>query len=444
MSQNNGGLSRREFLKQAAALGSLPILSGLELVLGKEAHAQTIGKSAVQEYNLSTGQLSTTDFAQRLALPGEYLQHLTGINFRDEDLMDSLLGTVHNGANSTYLNGIDNRADVGGFIQGLTGVSAVKTRALKFPGYGSLLMVYDGRTHIHGIKIGSELTPIGDITNIFKEMFGFVPVDMISANYINNGTSPHDDALALKRHNGDWIVYPYPFSPSQASRFDLEGIFQDPSLGSIISLGAFNLNGSLIDKLYAIRHRLEGIIDAQTASDVITYNQDNINLSSYRRLGIIAKWDLPVPVYVDPSIDKRNVDEALWQNFLETGISYVLIDQDETPRVLFRAGTDGLGGVALARGGVDGVYPNNRAKSGLVVIHPNYAQYDPNFLFIYRHEFRHALGFFGHLRLEGLISVITPLIAQRENNVLKALYFQMPHGARVEADGSWRVMINTD
>ena len=182
---------------------------------------------------------------------------------------------------------------------------------------------------------------------------------------------------------------------------------------------------------------MEGTLEnAQITSDVVSYNQDAIAGSSYRSRDMITKWNLPVPVFVDPSIDKRNVDEALWQNFLETGISYILIDENETPRALFRAGTDGLGNVANGRGGVDGVYTNNRAKSGLVVIRPDYAQYNPTFLSLYRHEFRHVLGLFGHFTGSE--------INRRENDVLKALYFKMPHGARVEAGGNWGVVINTE
>lgn len=415
-------------------------LSGLEqAVLSREAHAQVSGTPTVQEYNPNTGQLRVTDLSQRLAAGDEYLQHVTGFNFEDGNL--HLLGTVSKEDNRTYYNPTDrlgNRLDADDFIQQYTeGFYPVKTRRLKIseipgiPGKGPFALVYDGKTHIHGVRLGSTPggphEPLGDITQIFKNILGFVPVDIQSYNSFN-GSSPYDDIIIVKKHDGTEYSGP---AFNQLTASNLEGLFHDVSQGSIISLGALNIDGGLTDKLYAVRYPLQGqLSNLEIVADIITSNQNAIQGSSYRSRERIAKWNLPVSVFVDPSIDKRNVDEAMWQNFLETRMPYIIIDQDELPRILVRAGTDtDLG----PRGLVDGVYSNNRAKSGLVVMHPTRAQYDPSARGLYQFELGHAMGVFDELS-----------DLNRRNRILKALHFNMPHGARIETDGSWRVIVNTD
>ena len=81
------------------------------------------------------------------------------------------------------------------------------------------------------------------------------------------------------------------------------------------------------------------IDNPDTAADLITYNQSvNVGISVpvegliQRLQDSITRWELPVPVYVDPSIKGDCVQEALsyWQSV--TGLSSRL-----SPRALSRA-----------------------------------------------------------------------------------------------------------
>ena len=65
----------------------------------------------------------------------------------------------------------------------------------------------------------------------------------------------------------------------------------------------------------AVSGRIENL---ETVADLITYNQNvNVGLSIpgegviQRSAGIITRWELPIPVYVDASIGGTNVAEAL-------------------------------------------------------------------------------------------------------------------------------------
>lgn len=182
------------------------------------------------------------------------------------------------------------------------------------------------------------------------------------------------------------------------------------------------------------------IENLETVADLITYHQNAVGGSSFRRAGIIARWELPIPVYVDPSASAGNVERALayWQSL--TGLSYVILGSSAEPRILVRAGTDGLGS-AGGRGLVDGTYPNNRARSGLVVIRTDLAQCDflqTNCAVLYEHELGHTIGLFDHVAGGGIMSGGSRA-SSREINILVELY-RLPHGARIEPDGTWRVV----
>ena len=183
-----------------------------------------------------------------------------------------------------------------------------------------------------------------------------------------------------------------------------------------------------------------------TAADLITYNQAvNVGLSIpvegaiQRSTGIITRWELPIPVYVDPSISGNCVGEALayWQSV--TGLPFVLLGADAEPRIMVRAaGSDELN-IALGSGLVYRTYPNNRARLGVVRILTSNASCSPPSA-LFRHELGHAIGISGHPP-GGLMSapMVGTTASQREINMLVQLY-RLPHGTHIEADGTWRVV----
>ena len=190
------------------------------------------------------------------------------------------------------------------------------------------------------------------------------------------------------------------------------------------------------------------ITDLQAARDIITHNQTSIGGSSFRSLDCITRWDLPIAIYVDSSINKDNVDEAMryWQS--AAGLNYFITGTNQEPRILIRQGTDGVGtgpGGYRGRGLIDGTYSNNRARSGLVVLGPEAADCnlsDRNCVYIFRHEIGHALAFLGHDDSGGLMAsngAGNINLSQREINMMRELS-KLPHGARVEPNGTWRVV----
>jgi len=188
------------------------------------------------------------------------------------------------------------------------------------------------------------------------------------------------------------------------------------------------------------------IESADVAADLTTYNQEaNVGLSIpvegaiERSKGIITRWELPIPVYVDPSIVGNCAQDALdyWQS--ATGLTFALVAANAEPRIVIRAaGPDELN-VSAGSGLVYRTYPDNRARLGVVKILTREATCSaPSALF--RHEIGHAIGIFGHPP-GGLMS--SPLIgttaSQREINILTGLY-RLPHGTQIAADGTWTVV----
>lgn len=191
-----------------------------------------------------------------------------------------------------------------------------------------------------------------------------------------------------------------------------------------------------------------GTIAPAIAAELIAFNQQAEGSASFRELGIICRWELPVRVFVQPPVERANAEEALkyWES--TAGIRYVIVGSDESPRIIFREGTDGIAVVERgfgARSGIDGTFDDNRARSGFVVVNSVAARCsvtDPLCVYIYRHELGHALGYLAHNRIpRGLMSEIgerSTTLDPLEIAMMRQLY-ALPHGARVEADGSWSI-----
>jgi hypothetical protein len=188
------------------------------------------------------------------------------------------------------------------------------------------------------------------------------------------------------------------------------------------------------------------IENPETAADLLTYNQSvNVGLSIpvegpiERAPGLITRWELPIPVYVDSSIKGSCAEEALsyWQSV--TGVSFTFVAADAEPRNTVRAaGSDELN-IAIGLGLVYRTYPDDRARLGVVKILTIEATCTaPSALF--RHELGHTLGIFGHPS-GGVMSapMVGSTASQREINMLTQLY-RLPHGTRIDPDGRWTVV----
>ena len=190
------------------------------------------------------------------------------------------------------------------------------------------------------------------------------------------------------------------------------------------------------------------IENLETVADLITYNQNiNIGFSTpgegliQRSTGIITRWELPIPVFIDSSIGGSNVAEALayWQSV--TGLSFANLGANAEPRILIRAATAEELNISIGLGLVYRTYPNNRALLGVVKIRTDFADCSSQCSGLYRHELGHAIGIFGHIA-GGALMASPPVgtdASRREINMLVQLY-RLPHGASIEPDGTWRVV----
>jgi hypothetical protein len=117
----------------------------------------------------------------------------------------------------------------------------------------------------------------------------------------------------------------------------------------------------------------------------------------------------------------------------------VFVGADAEPRLTVRAaGSDELN-ISIGSGLVYRTYANNRARLGVVkILTSNASCSAPSALF--RHELGHTLGIFGHPP-GGLMSapMVGTSASPREINLLVQLY-RLPHGTRIDSDGSWRVI----
>lgn len=186
--------------------------------------------------------------------------------------------------------------------------------------------------------------------------------------------------------------------------------------------------------------RNSGVIsDLEVAQDIIGQNQDSGSAPFWKKNGFTARWQLPLPVYLSPDINRDYAIRALEYLRANAGISYVLVPQNADPRVVIRSGTDGLGPQSGARGMIEAGFSNNRARRGLIVIRPDNVPCveapGVDCVNIYRHELFHVLGIFGHISYAFGTSSNYPA---RELALLRTLY-ALPVGAKVQPDGAWQV-----
>jgi hypothetical protein len=195
-----------------------------------------------------------------------------------------------------------------------------------------------------------------------------------------------------------------------------------------ISVAYRTLTGLSVVRVVANHADINGRIDPAAAADIIAYNQDVKKFNTWRETGTITRWELPVSVYVDPSVDRTKVELALkaWRDL--AGLTYRFIDQDAGTRIVVRSNS------ADPMGSIDNTNIDNSACLASVYI-PTHSAFT---VALYQHELGHALGALDHIP-GSLMAVHGPLvISGRETRFFAELY-QLPHGAHVEPDGTWTV-----
>lgn len=191
------------------------------------------------------------------------------------------------------------------------------------------------------------------------------------------------------------------------------------------------------------------IENPQTAADLIAFNQ-NVRVGVAipgegrinRREGILTRWELPIPVAVDKSITSNKVAEAIAYWHAATGLEFMQVDAKAEPRLVYRAATADELHTAIGLGLIYRTYSNNRAQRGVVKIGTEYAGCTTRCGNVYTHELGHVIGILSHMDGGGGVMAATnagPNASTREINMLVQLY-QLPHGVKIEPDGSWKVV----
>jgi hypothetical protein len=179
------------------------------------------------------------------------------------------------------------------------------------------------------------------------------------------------------------------------------------------------------------------IVDPEVVQNILTHNQGST--MGGKRVGSIARWELPLPVYLEPQLESERgyVIQALDYLQANAGITYTFVSANTDPRVTVTTGS--LGGNAGAQGGINSVFSNNQARRGTITIGTqNVPCPSGDCMNMYRHEFFHVLGINGHLSYPPqVVYVPGGFYPFKELAVLRSLY-SLPHGATVNPDGTWR------
>ena len=224
-----------------------------------------------------------------------------------------------------------------------------------------------------------------------------------------------------------------------SSRFDVAQVSAGGLLTAIgagtaqISASFGNLTGTTLVRVGDRSGAASGHIDAQTAADIIAYNQEVTAFASWRRPGRISRWELPVSIYVEPAGDRGKVEAAMraWQDL--TGVTYRLIDEDAGPRIRVRSIT-AITNPGSASASYDDFNLDNSPRLCTIGIPSVWAA--P--VWVYQHELGHTLGALSHIPDSLMAQTGSHDLTGREVRFFIALY-SLPHGAHVNPDGSWTV-----
>jgi hypothetical protein len=209
-----------------------------------------------------------------------------------------------------------------------------------------------------------------------------------------------------------------------------------------VAASADGLRSTIGIRVTASHERLSGQIDPEVAADIVTYNQEAGYLANPHR-GVIARFDLPIRVYVDLSFgrfgdcDRRAVKS--WQT--RTGLPIVFLDSNVEPRMeMVVLATEDY----RARTVVQSVNLDNSFRAVSVILPTSKGGCTAANEDTTTHEVGHALGILGHPDWGDVMAYGVPWTGvarqpnEREVRLLVELY-RLPLGAHVEPDGTWVV-----
>lgn len=240
----------------------------------KAAYAQQQQQNAVLRYNFGTREVSIApEIMERLLAEGETLRSIEGISIPTPNNLnppDSLVGNVLDTEHNFYLNAansIEGRQNIENILRELIHAEPTKVRQAKF-GNANLILIYDNNNQIYAIDFSnydgtdaSRVAYLGNITNAINNLFGFVPLDILSVN--DDASKPNDDSLYLERANNTYTKFLWQrilsdiqnrisIRPVQEN-INLADFFRNSGINiqEILSYAAIN-TGNVIDSLYAL------------------------------------------------------------------------------------------------------------------------------------------------------------------------------------------------
>ncbi|GEM_PF-6418165 len=368
----------------------------------------------------------------------ESLEDLSRVSLEDGysyDILSKVSNTNYFTIDGFYLHRLSDlnyRNKVDYLIFSLVQHEPIKIKLVKYKGLNDVIknkiIVWDINTKIHELQINNSnnLEYKGEITEKLKNKLGFYPSDFIG---VNTNNEPLHDIVFVKKTNGMWNKYSCSNVFSNLDDFELvepieskrlEDKFYDDSLklSPFISIGAFNSFNDQGNNEYLVALRPlslpNRIFDEQTAKNLIKYNLATAEFtyfSTYFGHHGYLRWELPIRIFVDSSINKDNVEIAMRYIHLLSGINYEMISSDDEPNVMVRTivpqdisrfGPNFTQADLAKVGGFAHLLKskNSKLKKGIAAIKSDRASYrgdDMSLLFSYLHEFFHILISPGHV-----------------------------------------------